>query len=230
MMKGLKKLNLLPVEIKNKYANKYFKLLAIIIAAVMLLVIGVQAVNAGILTLQINQYNDRNAKYEQEKRNIEELQNRIVSYNTYIREYEQNVFPFGIFMNELETIRPENVYIISVDTPDRLINEGNKSDKTKENETEEKSDDGLERIKDVEPVSPEIKYVDDLTGKEIVIRGYSKKQDEISTFIFGLSTLSYITDAKITAIEEHVMLDGQEYNIFEIVVKGGTCSEDNNAG
>ena len=110
-MNGLKKINLLPIEIKNKYANKYLKLLAAFIAAVMVLVVGVQVVNAGILTLQINHYKDQNAKYEEEKRNIENLQNRIVSYNAFIDEYEKEVFPFELFMNDLESIRPDSVNI-----------------------------------------------------------------------------------------------------------------------
>ncbi|MBS7306105.1 MAG: hypothetical protein KIG39_05530 [Lachnospiraceae bacterium] len=236
-MNGLKKINLLPPEISNKYANRYLKFLAGIIAAVMVCVLGIQCINAGVLTLQINHYKDQNAKYEREKKNIEDLQKRIVSYNAYIDEYEKDVFPFERFMNELEAIRPDNVYIISVDTSDRLINEGKQTDekeaetKTEEKETDEKAtEDKLESIKEKDFVAPEIKYVDDLAGKDIVIRGYSKKQDEISAFIFELSKLPYITNAKITAIEEHVMLDGQEYNIFEMVVKGGTNSEINNAG
>ena len=140
-MNGLKKINLLPIEIKNKYANKYLKLLAAFIAAVMVLVVGVQVVNAGILTLQINHYKDQNAKYEEEKRNIEKLQNRIISYNAFIDEYEKEVFPFQLFMNDLEKIRPDSVNIISVDTPDRLINEGvSDEDKEKENEKEEKDE------------------------------------------------------------------------------------------
>ena len=235
-MNGLKKINLLPIEIKNKYANKYLKLLAAFIAAVMVLVVGVQVVNAGILTLQINRYKDRNAKYEEEKRNIENLQNRIVSYNAFIDEYEKEVFPFELFMNDLENIRPDSVNIISVDTPDRLINEGvSDEDKEKENEKEEKSEKEVTENEETEATekpfaTPEIKYTGDLRGMEMVIRGFGKRQDDISAFIFELSKLSYITDAKITAIEEHEMLDGQEYNIFEIVVKGGTYIENHNEG
>lgn len=237
MMNGLKKINLLPLEVRNKYSNRYLKLLAGIILGVMVCVFGIQCIHAGVLTLQINHYKDQNAKYEQEKKNIENLQSRIVSYNAYIGEYEKSVFPFERFMQDLESIRPENVYIISVDTSDRLINEGkqeeeNESDKELEEKPvdEKETEDKLESIKEKEIIAPEIKYVDDLAGKDIVIRGYSKKQDEISSFIFELSKLSYITNAKITAIEEHVMLDGQEYNIFEMVVKGGAYIEDNNEG
>lgn len=232
-MNGLKKINLLPIEIKNKYANKYLKLLAAFIAAVMVLVVGVQVVNAGILTLQINHYKDQNAKYEEEKRNIENLQNRIVSYNAFIDEYEKEVFPFELFMNDLENIRPDSVNIISVDTPDRLINEGVSEDEKEEtkDETENEVTEAEETEETEKPfANPQIKYTGDLKGMEMVIRGFGKRQDDISAFIFELSKLSYITDAKITAIEEHEMLDGQEYNIFEIVVKGGTYIENHNEG
>ena len=141
-MNGLKKMNLLPLEISNKYANRYLKFLAGIIAVIMVSILGIQCINAGVLRLQINHYKDQNAKYEQEKKNIEDLQNMIVSYNAYIDEYEKDVFPFEKFMNELEVIRPNNVYIISMDTPDRLINEGKKADeKETEKETEDKATD-----------------------------------------------------------------------------------------
>lgn len=234
-MNGTKKINLLPQEISNRYANRYLKYLAIGIASVMVLVLGTQLVNMGILKLQINHYQEQNAKYEQEKRNIEAIEKRILSYNEFIDEYETDVFPFAKFMNDLENIRPESVYIISVDTPDRLINEGKKEEEEekKEEKQEESNETDTEKDKLVEIedlVKPEIKYVDDLTGKDIVIRGYGKKQDDISAFIFELSKIPYINSAKITAIEEHDMLDGQKYNIFEIVVQGGTYIETNNEG
>ena len=234
-MNGTKKINLLPQEISNRYANRYLKYLAIGIASVMVLVLGTQLVNMGILKLQINHYQEQNAKYEQEKRNIEAIEKRILSYNEFIDEYETDVFPFAKFMNDVENIRPESVYIISVDTPDRLINEGKKEEEEekKEEKQEESKETDTEKDKLVEIedlVKPEIKYVDDLTGKDIVIRGYGKKQDDISAFIFELSKIPYINSAKITAIEEHDMLDGQKYNIFEIVVQGGTYIETNNEG
>lgn len=231
-MNGLKKVNLLPLEIKSKYANKYLKFLIIVIAAIMALVMGFQFLNVGVLTFQISHYKERNAKYEQEKKNIEELQKHIISYNAYIDEYEKGVFPFEKFMNDLEKIRPDSVYIISVDTPDRLINEGERDEEKEESEkaaTEENKDkEELEEVEDA--VVAEIKYIDDLAGKDIVIRGFGKKQDDISAFIYELSKLSYINNAKITAIEEHEMLDGQEYNIFEMVVQGGTYIENHNEG
>lgn len=234
-MNGTKKINLLPQEISNRYANRYLKYLAIGIASVMVLVLGTQLANMGILKLQINHYQEQNAKYEQEKRNIEAIEKRILSYNEFIDEYETDVFPFAKFMNDVENIRPESVYIISVDTPDRLINEGKKEEEEekKEEKQEESKETDTEKDKLVEIedlVKPEIKYVDDLTGKDIVIRGYGKKQDDISAFIFELSKIPYINSAKITAIEEHDMLDGQKYNIFEIVVQGGTYIETNNEG
>ena len=64
-----------------------------------------------------------------------------------------------------------------------------------------------------------------MAGKNIIIRGYGKKQDDISVFIYELSKLPYVIKAEITAIEEHEMYDGQRYNIFEIVVQGGTSVE-----
>ena len=236
-MNGIKKINLLPPEIRSKYANRYLKYMAFSAFVVMALAFCLQLAGMGILKLQIHHYQEQNAQYEQEKRNIEEIQNRIVSYNEFIDEYETGVFPFAQFMNDVENIRPESVYIISVDTPDRLINEGKKEEEkpeeTKEPVKEDSKDsetekDGLVEIEDL--IKPEIKYVDDLVGKDIIIRGYGRKQEDISAFIYELSKIPYINNAKITAIEEHSMLDGNKYNIFEIVVQGGTYIENNNEG
>lgn len=225
-MNGLKKINLLPIEIKKKYANRYLKYIASLAFAIMLLAILFQAAESGILLLQIKHINDKNAKYEELKTEIENLESESKAYSAFIEEYEKRFFPFERFMNNLEDIRPESVHIISVDTPDRLVNEGTKDEEKKEDTTSD--DDSKEDKKGDEPEtenSGEITYTDDLAGKNIIIRGYGKKQDDISVFIYELSKLPYVVKAEITAIEEHEMYDGQRYNIFEIVVQGGTSVE-----
>ena len=225
-MSGLKKINLLPIEIKKKYANRYLKYIAYLAFVIMLLAILFQAAESGILLLQIKHINDKNAKYEELKTEIENLESESKAYSAFIEEYEKRFIPFERFMNNLEDIRPESVHIISVDTPDRLVNEGTKDEEKKEDTN---SDNDLEEDKKGEEQETESKseiaYTDDLAGKNIIIRGYGKKQDDISVFIYELSKLPYVVKAEITAIEEHEMYDGQRYNIFEIVVQGGTSVE-----
>ena len=73
---------------------------------------------------------------------------------------------------------------------------------------------------DEKEVKPKIEYTEDLSGREIVIRGFGSNQESISKFIYDITHLSYLSNAEITAIEEHKIEDGI-YNIFEIKVTGG---------
>ena len=54
----------------------------------------------------------------------------------------------------------------------------------------------------------------------MVIRGFGNNQESISKFIYDISHLPYLSNAQITAIEEHKIENGI-YNIFELVVTGG---------
>lgn len=230
-MNEIKKLNLLPQEIKSRYENLHLVILISGILSVFVLIAGVQLVNIGILKWDINRITAQNAKYEQEKAVINILQEKINEYNQYISEYENKPFPFVRFMHDLENIRPDSVSIISIDTSDRLINEGEYDKNEKENSDNSESTDNKKDEADAEEnvaaeEEPKIEYSGDLSGRNIVIRGYGQRQKDISSFIYELSRFSYIKDAKVSAIEEHKMADGDMYNIFEIIVVGGAADDE----
>lgn len=232
-MKNRKKLNLLPEEIKNKYISKYLTCAAIGFCIVIALFLSVQYIQIGILSWQTNRIIANNEKYDKEKETIAQLEENIKKHNDFLKNYEDDCFPFALFMYDLEAYRPSDVYIISVDSTERLINEGVQEDKDKEKpaeeKKEEKSDESYdtekkegetEKSDDEENVKPEIGYTEDLSGREIVIRGFGDNQKSISQFIYDITHLSYIGSSKITAIEEHKIENGV-YNIFEITVTGG---------
>lgn len=234
-MNEKKKINLLPQEIKNKYDNMHLEVFASVILSIFVFTAAVQLLNIGILKWDINRITAKNEKYEREKASISILQEKINEYNEYIAEYENVPFPFVRFMHDMENVRSESVYIISVDTPDRLIDEGdneeegkNKDDNNVENTEDKDSEKSEEELTQTE--EPKIEYTGDLSERNIVIRGYGQNQRDISSFIYKLSKLSYIKDAKVSAIEEHKMADGNMYNIFEIIVTGGADNEAVNKG
>lgn len=228
-MNEKKKLNLLPPEAKNKYANKYLKFTAAVIAGFFILLLLIQYCQIGILSIQTNKILSDNQKYNKEQETIKVLKENIANYEAFLRDYENDCFPFSLFMYDLEANRPSDVYIISVDSTERLINEGVQEEETddkgktkvkdeeKEKETEEEKTD--EKTDETE-VKPKIEYIEDLSGREIVIRGFGNNQESISKFIYDITHLSYLSNAEITAIEEHKIEDGI-YNIFEIKVTGG---------
>ncbi len=145
------------------------------------------------------------------------------------------------FMRDMESNRPDGVSVISVDSQDRLVNEGEnnepkqaklgkegKGSSKKQNgqaEAKENENTGKEQTPEelTEPLMEKITYSSDLAGQELTIRGYGKNQDDISKFIYALSNLPYISSVKITAIEEHPMPAGT-YNIFEIKIIGGVLA------
>lgn len=227
-MNEKKKLNLLPPEAKSKYANKYLKLTAAVVAGFFILLLLIQYCQIGILSIQTNKILADNQKYNKEQQTIKDLKESIANYEAFLKDYENDCFPFSLFMYDLEAHRPSDVYIISVDSSERLINEGvqeegeEKKEKSKEKteEKEKESDEEKPKEKTDEELKPKIEYTEDLSGREIVIRGFGNNQESISKFIYDITHLSYISNAEITAIEEHKIENGI-YNIFEIKVTGG---------
>lgn len=227
-MNEKKKLNLLPLEAKNKYANKYLKFTAAVVAGFFILLLLIQYCQIGILSIQTNKILADNQKYNKEQQTIKDLKESIANYEAFLKDYENDCFPFSLFMYDLEAHRPSDVYIISVDSSERLINEGvqeedeEKKEKSKEKteEKEKESDEEKPEEETVEELKPKIEYTEDLSGREIVIRGFGNNQESISKFIYDITHLSYISNAEITAIEEHKIENGI-YNIFEIKVTGG---------
>lgn len=222
-MNEKKKLNLLPPEAKNKYANKYLKFTATITAGFFILLLLIQYCQIGILSYQTNKILTDNQKYNKEQETIKVLKTSIANYEAFLKDYENDCFPFALFMYDLEAYRPSDVHIISVDSSERLINEGvqeedeNKTDKPEE----KKAADGTTDEKTVETeVMPKIEYIEDLSGREVVIRGFGSNQETISKFIYDITHLSYLSNVEIIAIEEHEIENGI-YNIFEIRVTGG---------
>lgn len=230
----VKKINLIPQEAKNKYANKYLILTAVGISGIMLIFALLQLADIGLLSFDIKRIEDKNKKYDEEKTVIEQTQERIKEYTQYIADFETNEFPFSAFMSSVESIRPESVNIISLDTRDRLINEGNpevnksikKSETDKDKEDNKPSDeadaDKKETEEDIDENDSEgnIAYSEDIIGKELVLRGFGSRQDDISTFIYNLSQIPSVSSVKVSAIEEHT-IEGGKYNIFEIIITGG---------
>lgn len=229
-MNEKKKLNLLPPEAKSKYANKYLKITAATIAGFFLLLLVLQYVQIGVLTLQTNKILADNQKYNEEKETIQILKENIANYEAFLKDYENECFPFSLFMYDLEAHRPSDVYIISVDSSERLVNEGVQDEEKEKEKAMEKTEDEKAKSaektedKDTEPqqviVVPKIEYKEDLSGREIVIRGFGNNQETISKYIYDITHLPYILNAEITAIEEHKIENGI-YNIFEIKVTGG---------
>jgi len=193
-----------------------------------ILLLLIQYCQIGILTIQTNKILADNQKYNKEQDTIKVLKENIANYEAFLKDYENGCFPFSLFMYDLEVKRPSDVYLISVDTSERLINEGvqeDDEDKDKSKDKEEKKEKETEEEKTDEEseekeVIPKIEYTEDLSGREIIIRGFGNNQESISRYIYDITHLSYLSNAEIIAIEEHKIENGV-YNIFEIKVTGG---------
>lgn len=228
-MNERKKINLLPIEIKNKYISKYMVYLSSFAAGVFVFILILQYTHLAILNFQINHIQKENDKYTAEKETITSLQKSIEGNKRFIESYNKKYFPMAEFMYDIELNRPESVYIISADTPDRLINEGKTEEEEKNQKPENKKTEDKDSTEDSEGTPEEeetakIEYVKDISEQEIIIRGYGENQDDISKFIYNLTNLPYISYAKITAIEEHKIENGL-YNIFEVTLQGGIKNE-----
>jgi len=228
-MKVNEKQNLIPEEVKEKYAKRYFTAFVILLCVIHVFSIVLPYISIAIISNQINKIENENNEYNLQKVENENLQKQLDEYNGFIKTFEEATFPFTTFMYDLEIMRPVSVHIISADTQDRLINEGadekEKSNKEKEQEQEKEKEKDKSEKKDseekeiVSSENPSIKYEKDLSGQKIVIRGYGESQSDISEYLHSISSLPYISNLDVVAIEEHV-IEGGVYNIFEITVVG----------
>lgn len=223
-MKESIKQNLIPEDIREKYSKKYLIGFVVLLSVILVISIAIPYISMGIVTSQISRIESENNEYNYTQTEISGITAEIESYRDIIEAYHEGAFPFYQFMYDLEALRPGTVHIISVDTQDRLVNEGasddekeKKTTKEQENEPDKKDEDNLESIEDISV--PEIKYEKDLYHQNITIRGYGSSQNEISNYLHSISELSYITKINVVAIEEHKIENGV-YNIFEITVEG----------
>lgn len=225
-MHGYKKLNLLPLAVRNKYANKYLLYAAGLVCGICILALSIQYINIGILNYDIKKISSENAKFNEEKAKIEGLTNLRKQQMAFLQEHENGGFPFSSFMRDIELYRPYTVSILSVDSRDRLVNEGTAKNLEPSDEPEIIEENAMNTESNTDngdtpkPAEARLTYIKDLAGEEIVIRGYGQNSEDISKFIYDISRLDYITSANITAIEQHT-LNGSAENIFEITVIGG---------
>lgn len=215
-MQGNKKLNLLPLSVKNKYINKYLIYAASLICGICILALLAQYLGMAFLQYDIKKIGKANTEYNEEKAKIELLQSAIDEHKVFLQDYENGGFPLSRFMHDIQLHRPYTVSIISIDSQDRLM---------KIAETKEIPSDDTEEQPEDEPITetPVVNEIKDLSGEEIIIRGHGKNSEDISRFIYQISRLDYIASANITAIEQHLLNDEPE-SIFEITVIGGAIN------
>ncbi|MCK9479947.1 MAG: hypothetical protein M0R40_10700 [Firmicutes bacterium] len=215
-MQGNKKINLLPLSVKNKYINKYLIYAASLICGICILALLTQYLGMAFLQYDIKKIGKANTEYNEEKAKIELLQSAIDEHKVFLQDYENGGFPLSRFMHDIQLHRPYTVSIISIDSQDRLM---------KIAETKEIPSDDTQEPSEDEPITetPVVNETNDLSGEEIIIRGHGKNSEDISRFIYQISRLDYIASANITAIEQHLLNDEPE-SIFEITVIGGAIN------
>ncbi|NLB81694.1 MAG: hypothetical protein GX800_08825 [Clostridiaceae bacterium] len=213
-MQGNKKLNLLPLSVKNKYINKYLLYAAILVCGICILAVLVQYFSMAFLQYDIKKIGRANTEYNEEKARIELLQIAIDEHKTFLQDYENGGFPLSRFMHDVLLHKPDSVSIISIDSQDRLM-EIVETAETPADDTEDQPEE-----ENVSEITPTPSDNSDLSGEEIIIRGHGKNSEDISKFIYQISRLSYIASADITAIEQH-LLNNEDESIFEINLIGG---------
>ena len=128
----IEKQNLIPEEIKQRHYKKYLVGFVVLVSVFLLVSVAIPYLSMGIVSRQIARIERENEAYKFQQEEISSLDAEIEIYSKLINEYESVRFPFSQFMFDLETLKPVSVHIISVDTQDRLINEGAMDEKEKE--------------------------------------------------------------------------------------------------
>lgn len=231
IMKRFVKQNLIPDEVRDKYLRKYPVCFVSAVCMFLIISIAVQYISIGIIKGSTEKMQRENDEYRTQQKIIKELDAEIELYKKTVNEYEAAKFPFSEFLFDLEALKPASVQLISVDSPDRLINEGDNAKNDKKSDDSNKSDkksDAEEKTSEEKngekSNTPKIGYEKDLSRQKIVIRGYGSSQKAISDYLHTVSELTYITKLDVIAIERHRIENGV-YNIFEATVEGWGYNE-----
>lgn len=221
-MQNDKRLNLLSTEQKEKHINKYLMYGFGGIFAILLLIMLVTYINLGFSNLSLNKLQKEDTQYKQKVSQIKTAEDSLKKNDEFISTYDSLHFPFADLMKTLELNKPYGLTIISVDSMDRLIQLVKKEGETAKSTTTPDTKAETSKITTLpEEELPKIKYVKDLAGEKLSIRGYSSSPAEISQFIFDLSKQSYITDLELKAIEQKVINGTDTINVFEVVLTVG---------
>jgi hypothetical protein len=209
-----KKINLIPTEFKN--AQKTSRLRNIVIAVLLIPIIGV--IYVGAMNVVLSKEVD---KLERDIDTANDLKVSIVKKESmlkdrvmFIRNLEEENFPFYDFVKFIATKPLDGVTIFSVDTRDRLK--------------------GPEMVKKIQKNPDTGKEEEVMVAKEmkesikneIVIRGSvdNNNTSSIAHLIYNLSVLNYIKDVRLTGIEEKQITGKDEddvstvINAFEVVL------------
>jgi hypothetical protein len=229
-MQNDKRLNLLSTEQKEKHINKYLMYGFGGIFAVLALIMLFVYMNLGMTNLTLNKLKKEDTQYKQKLSQITSVEETIKKNSEFIGTYDSIHFPFYSLMQALEYNKPYGLTIISVDSMDRLVesaqedvtdSEGKKATETPK--PDKKAEPTQEKIEQEEkPLS--VKFIKDLAGEKLSIRGYSSNPADISQFIYDLSKLEFIADLELKAIEEKMINGTEHINVFEAVLTLGGVS------
>lgn len=225
-MVGTKKINLLPIEYKNKVLGRYIIISISAVGGIFaVLIIGI-LINMFFLNLGINNLKKQNTEYNTTKAEITQLEKQIADNQNFINKQKQKVFDFYSFMSCLESYKPSGLTIVSVDSLDRISiakEEPNptasptpetEKPKVKEN-TEAPNANNQPKPEESKP----IKYEKDLSGDKLVLRGLAKNAQDISTYIYKLSQIPSIVNINLSGIEEQNFNQNEKITVFEAVLE-----------
>jgi hypothetical protein len=227
-MQNDKRLNLLSTEQKEKHINKYLMYGFGGIFAVLALIMLFVYMNLGITNLTLNKLQKEDTQYKQKLSQITSVEETIKKNGEFIGTYDSIHFPFYSLMQALEYNKPYGLTIISVDSMDRLVDfpkEGvpdSNANKATETPKTDKKVEPTQGKTEEKPLS--VKFIKDLAGEKLSIRGYSNNPADISQFIYDLSKLEFIADLELKAIEEKMINGTEHINVFEAILTLGGVS------
>ena len=219
-MLGLKKINLLPLEYKNKALSRYiFISMSAVITVFVILIVGM-LINIGILNMNISSLKKQNTEYNTTKAEIEGLENQIAENQNFLNEQKQDFFDFYYFMNFLEQSKPNGLTVISVDSLDRMSVIEDDIVETASPDMEFEQTDESEETE--APKQEELKtasYEKDLSGERLVLRGLADNTQTISAYVYKLSQAPMIANIELSGIEEQAFNQTKQIIIFEAILE-----------
>lgn len=222
--------NLISDEYADKHFRRYIKCGFLGICALLGMWTVFTVGGGAVSDLSIVMLEKRSVEYSQKKEEISALEKSIDDNTKKLQEYRLDFFPFYEFMNQLDKLKPEYITVISLDTPDRLLNE-NKTETTQETSEDEEKDgnsgiqvigeaeieEKTEEFSDTTPTIKPIKYEQDLKGRSVILRGKGYNESDVVSYIYDISNIDCVRSLELNAIEEREE-NGTKIKVFEIII------------
>lgn len=205
----MKKMNLMPSEIRAQELVKLIRKSAFLLALIPVLYIGYLFLGNYMIEKDIAEVQERIDEVDAIRRSVDNMEVTIEQKKEFLSSLDRSEFELNGFVEFLNFQVPDDLNIISVDSTDRL---NEREEEVVVQSVVELDDEGnpIEKEPEEKPKPKEEPF-------QLILRGHSSNSTSIADLIYKITLLGFVEDVQLSAIEEKFTSEGYE-NVFEIII------------